>query len=1306
MKLKPPEKYFLSNNLYSEQLIGELPKLLLFDQDITSQFSEVKKLYRKEKFKSLNEAQLEKDFIEPVLKILGWSCLYQEFKKFHGKTEKPDFCLFESDSKQDEYLEMKQEERYFRNDNILIICESKAYSVEIDNKKIKDNPHFQLIEYLSFLRINFGFLTNGRNWRLYDSSKASGDKKFYEINLEAIIENNDLEAFKYFFHLFKKDNFIQKAQKESLIEKVSKQEESFRLDIENNLKSVIYGYDNEDSIFELIGKQIFHTNPTARLEEIYENSLYLIFRLLFIAYFEDKFSETLIKHRYYKEYALSSIYEFLETNNDSSYTAYRKLRGLFEILDRGDEAIEIPLFNGGLFDSTRARFLDQPKLIDNQSLFKILFGLYFVRKADLSVFKRDFKTLNISHLGTIYEGLLEFRFEVAQEDLVYLEYGEKGSKSKKLSGYFDTYDYTAIEKKNKVFKAQNYKKGELYLVSSSNSRKNSASYYTPSSLSKWMVKEAIDQELERNKDVFNIKILDNSCGSGHFLVEALDYLCEKTLLLSSDNEQLNKLIEDEKQRIQENLIGFEELPEIDEQAILKRLLLKKTIFGVDYNPFAIELTKLSLWISTFIFGTPLSFIEHHIKTGNSLIGSTKNDFLEHYNINKNNALFHQDFAKQFEALNQIFDELSNLKDSNEKEIKESKELFKTQIEPLLTKLNLALNLITFFKMKKIERDQYSKTSAEYKKLNAQIIEWKSDTELAENIFNNKNNLITEQINEYAREYKFFNYEIEFPEAFNNHSQDSENNPSLTASPEKGHSKVMYLNSTQDRSLNPSLKAPFQGVGGKGFQIVIGNPPWDKTKFSDMDFFSQYITDYRTLPNSKKTEIQTNWLAKDWIKAKYQKEEKQVLLMNEFYKANYPFNAGAGDGNLFRFFVEKNLSLLSKQGTLNYVLPSALMFEDGSINLRKHIFANYKINHFYSFENREAIFEEVHRSYKFALIQIGKSPQTNPKTNPQPPERGLLENENKNIVKEYAPELLDKTGHLKYNRELIPLAKQNRNNPTKAEKYIWDNLLANQKTSYKFIQQKTILNFILDFYCSELLLGIEIDGEYHEEREYQDLARSEELEKAKIKIIRYKNEDVLNNINFVKEDLSEQINKRIQEIEHFTSSLKAPFQGVGGTKTRFMQLDPDILWTNENIINYSFDLVKQISPDHLAYLELKDKKDISIIQKAYSLFPKLNPEYIDFRNELHMTADKDLFIENNPSLTASPEEGHSRTSHSNPSSKATFQGVGGLLPLYEGKMIWQFNSKFEKPKYWLDQKAFDERLKSKEISRMINDIYRE
>jgi very-short-patch-repair endonuclease len=161
-----------------------------------------------------------------------------------------------------------------------------------------------------------------------------------------------------------------------------------------------------------------------------------------------------------------------------------------------------------------------------------------------------------------------------------------------------------------------------------------------------------------------------------------------------------------------------------------------------------------------------------------------------------------------------------------------------------------------------------------------------------------------------------------------------------------------------------------------------------------------------------------------------------------------------------------------------------------VNLKNYLLKNTQLDSFIDFSGIPVFDNAV---VDAAILTFRKKPQFNP----QPPERGLLENENKNIVKEYAPELLDKTGHLKYNRELISLAKQNRNNPTKAEKHIWDNILSNQKIGYKFIQQKTILNFILDFYCSELLLGIEIDGEYHEQREYQDSVRSEELEKAKV-----------------------------------------------------------------------------------------------------------------------------------------------------------------------------------------------------------------
>jgi hypothetical protein len=504
--------------------------------------------------------------------------------------------------------------------------------------------------------------------------------------------------------------------------------------------------------------------------------------------------------------------------------------------------------------------------------------------------------------------------------------------------------------------------------------------------------------------------------------------------------------------------------------------LKKTIFGVDYNPFAIELTKLSLWISTFIFGTPLGFIEHHIKVGNSLIGGSIDEAKEHWGASM--TLFDMHFLDQLDDLKDIVDKLDHLNDTTEEEIKKSKEIYSSMKKPFY-KVNRILNFLTYKKFKEIEKDKASLERIKihgFNLLDENFVEKFcsiSDLETLEDLTEkfgvslNKDLLKLEQeVLKYTKEYKFFNYEIEFPEAF-------------------------------------------QGEN-KGFQIVIGNPPWDKTKFSDMDFFSQYVTNYRILPNSKKAQIQADWLAKDWVKAKYHKEEKQVLLTNEFYKKNYPFNQGAGDGNLFRFFVERNLTLLAKTGTLNYVLPSALMFEDGSMNLRKHIFANYKINHFHSFENRQGIFPEVDDRYKFAVIQI-------------------------------------------------------------------------------------------------------------------------------------ENTQALNQ----------------------------------SAKTQFMKLNPACLYDETEIIDYGFDLVENISPDHFAYLELKDKKDINIIKKAYSLFPKLNPEYIDFRNELHMTNDKDIF-----------EEKYSE----------------GVLPLYQGGMIHQFNSKYAEPKYWVKLINLEERLRSREIYRLVNDIY--
>ncbi|EAK1252219.1 class I SAM-dependent DNA methyltransferase, partial [Campylobacter jejuni] len=424
--------------------------------------------------------------------------------------------------------------------------------------------------------------------------------------------------------------------------------------------------------------------------------------------------------------------------------------------------------------------------------------------------------------------------------------------------------------------------------------------------------------------------------------------------------------------------------------------------------------------------------------------SNLSDFKDLIKQNSSN-LFTNSITQEFEILQEVFEKLDNLKDTNEEQIKQSKQIYQNEITPKLDKLNLYLNYINTLHFVNKEELQILKA------LSQDDIQNLSQNEQAKAI-----------ISKYQKEFNFFNYELEFPEIVEN--------------------QVF-----------------------KGFDIIIGNPPWDKTKFSDSDFFPQYKSDYRSLIASKKKEIQDNLLAKDYIKQNYEKQKAYINDLSEYYKKAYPLNKGSGDGNLFRLFVEKNLSLLKQDGNLAYVLPSALMFEDGSLTLRKEILENKTLEYFYSFENRQAIFADVDSRYKFALMLI-------------------------------------------------------------------KNTQANHTHKIKMMFYKTDINSL-------------------------------------------KNKD-----------------------EILTLNLKD---------------------------------IKKLSPTHLALMELKDKQALEILRKSYNAFQNLSFDYIDFRRELDMTNDKDLFIE---------------------------EFREGLLPLYEGKMIHQFDANFSQTTYFLEKAKFDERLKSKELYR--------
>ena len=245
----------------------------------------------------------------------------------------------------------------------------------------------------------------------------------------------------------------------------------------------------------------------------------------------------------------------------------------------------------------------------------------------------------------------------------------------------------------------------------------------------------------------------------------------------------------------------------------------------------------------------------------------------------------------------------------------------------------------------------------------------------------------------------------------------------------------------------------------GFDVIVGNPPWDKTKFTDLDFFPHYSSNYRSLKNSEKQAIQNNLLEKPHIKAAFETKARNMDMTNQYYKNHYQLNAGSGDGNLFRFFVERNLSLLAQGGCLNYVLPSALMFEEGSKTLRQHILTQHTMPFFFSFENRDQLFIDVDSRYKFAMMQIA---------NTSPPSNTTIQ-------------------------------------------------------SAFYVKQPTEL-------------------------------------------------------------------------------------------------------TSARIVDYPLAAIKALSPQQWAMMELRNPRDLTILQKCYTAFRPLSEQWLDFRNELHMTADKDLFIE--------------------------------------------------------------------------------
>ncbi|MGQ3684272.1 MAG: Eco57I restriction-modification methylase domain-containing protein [Candidatus Loosdrechtia sp.] len=844
----------LFSNNYLEHRLQSTSLWNADNEKVRTAFENIKDAYRSTRSLKLGpgeEANLEDKFIRPVLTSLDYEWDVQPTTQRGAKKKRPDYALFKDNDSYKEARKEKDNFRYFYSYSLTIL-EAKYWGRSLNDTDPKDildtrDPTAQIVKYLddvyyaSQSRIQWAILTNGKVWRLFYYRAASRSGNYYEVDLEEIINCNNPDTFKYFYLFFSKDAFISDpVTGKTWLDQHIKGSEDYAARVSENLKNLIF-----DKIFEGLAEGFIEYRCNEKhikketdedLKEIFNGCLTLLYRLLFLLYAE---SRALLpvndQDRYYKK-SLKRLKEdianeleitIFEGMSHQTYDYWSRLESLCRIIERGDKALNIPVYNGGLFETPLESFLAANKISDPY-LAEAIALLTIDQQGEYTPGQKpfiDYSSLDVRHLGNIYEGLLEFHIRIADEPMVEIKEGSKLLWKKE----------SEIDATTRIYRRK--EKGGIYIENSKHERKATGSYYTPHYIVEYIVKNTVgpvletrfqraheilselealyrkqQRQLKKLKDwkywehlgeplgthideiqkleeglfetVFDVKVLDPAMGSGHFLVHTVDFITDKVIAFLAnfpENPVIRKM-ENLKHEILEGIkrqgVSIDE-SKLTEVNLTKRTVMKRCIYGVDLNAMAVELTKLSLWLDSFTLGAPLSFLDHHLKCGNSLIGSNLETL--------RNATEKKLFRISLEPLNRAIRNMlfvSSLSDATYQQVKDSERKYRDADKSIIGyRILLDILVSEHFGVKEAKIFLPEVSS---------IIDLDNLKRSIDSLHKKDRKTIS-SIERIAKGKRFFHWEIEFPEVF--------------------FERVGSREQKVERKENP------------GFDCVIGNPPY-------------------------------------------------------------------------------------------------------------------------------------------------------------------------------------------------------------------------------------------------------------------------------------------------------------------------------------------------------------------------------------------------------------------------------------------------------------------------------------------------
>lgn len=524
----------------------------------------------------------------------------------------------------------------------------------------------------------------------------------------------------------------------------------------------------------------------------------------------------------------------------------------------------------------------------------------------------NWRAMETEELGSVYESLLELQPQL-------------GDDGKTL-----TFASEATEQKG-------------------NQRKTTGSYYTPDSLVQCLMDSALDPVVEERlkgkigsaaeEALLSIKVCDPAVGSGHFLIGAAHRLAQRLAEIRAGEEALS--------------------PDVQRHAL--RDVVSRCLYGVDINPLSVELCKVSLWMLALEPGKPLGFLDHHIQCGNSLLGATPrvlDDGLP------------DDAFKPIAGDDKAF--CAESKKRNKSERQQLALFHGTETKPWETLGNLPAAMLAVGSMNDDTADGLQRKEQRYAELvrsasyeNARFLTdawcaafvWKKcqpadggfdyaiTNDVLRKIERNPHDCapwMREEIERLRDRYQFFHWHLAFPEVF--------------SEPERG-----------ERPANEHA-----GWNG-GFDVMLGNPPWERVKLQEKEWFAERRPDIADAPSAAARKRLIASLAESdpalyaaFGEAARQAEGESHILRDS---GNFPL-CGCGDVNLYAVFAEAMRQHLAPAGLMGAVLPSGIATDDTTKFFFQDVIGRKSLVAFFDFENKLGIFSAVAPVVKFCLFVSG------------------------------------------------------------------------------------------------------------------------------------------------------------------------------------------------------------------------------------------------------------------------------------------------------------------------------------------------